>query len=439
MIEDYLKTYADSQPDKLAVITPELTLTYRQLYQRVLDKVTAFSGMKHKAIVFPTTQDEDFLITYFAIHLAGAVAVPLERNLPEGRRKQIIDELEGKTFPAEAADILFTTGTTGLSKGVIISHSTIEAEAENLDLAQKFSSDLLFFICGPLNHIGCLSKIYPVLREGATLYILKGMKDINAFFKALDYPVTKIATFLVPANIRILTTFSSKKLSQYADKIDFIETGAAPMMHADMEKICRILPHSRLYNTYASTETGIIATFNYNCNGPHRCEEGCLGKPMKNSSFEITNKGTIACHGDTLMLGYVGEGNNVGNILHDGTVYTSDLGRIDEEGMIHMLGREDDVINTGGLKVAPTEVESYALEIPEIADCICIAACHPLLGTVPKLLVKMKEGEKLNKKKTALYLSTKLERYKVPVYYEQVESVNRTYNGKLDRKSYRTT
>ena len=96
---------------------------------------------------------------------------------------------------------------------------------------------------------------------GATLYIIDGMRDMNAVFGALDYPATKMATFFVPASVRMLTQFSAERLASYAEKIDFIECGGAPLPHADMLELCRLLPKTRLYNTYASTETGIISTF----------------------------------------------------------------------------------------------------------------------------------------------------------------------------------
>jgi acyl-coenzyme A synthetase/AMP-(fatty) acid ligase len=316
----------------------------------------------------------------------------------------------------------------------MISHRTIIADADNLIQGQGFSHDLVFIINGPLNHIGSLSKIFPVIMQGATLYIIEGMKDINLFFHALDYPAQKMATFFVPANVRILTQFSAEKLASYAEKIDFIECGGAPLPHADMLELCRLLPHTRLYNTYASTETGIISTYNYN---DGRCIAGCLGSPMPHSRIIITPEGHISCQGDTLMSGYIGEPELTATVLHDETVYMADLGQIDDEGMLHIGGRQGDVINAGGYKVAPTEVEDAALLMPEVKDCICISAQHPITGNALKLLVVMVDNEPLNKRKLALHLKDHLEIYKVPMLYEQVEKIERTYNGKLNRKFYR--
>ena len=434
-LEDYLERNARLYPQKTAVVCGESVCTYEALYKLVLERTEALKGQYQAGQIvclraFPTI---DYLVEYFALHKAGCVAAPLERDMPEATYQEIAERLGSYSTPEGTADILYTTGTTGQSKGVMISHRTIMADAENLIDGQGFSHELAFVVNGPLNHIGSLSKIYPVIVLGATLIIVDGLKDMNKFFAAFDYPAEKMATFLVPASIRMLIQFSSEQLAKVADKMDFIETGAAAIAQADMEKLCELLPKTRLYNTYASTETGIIATYNYN-NG--KCIAGCLGRPMKHSRLFITEGGLIACQGDTLMSGYVGDPERTATILRDETVYTSDIGIIDEEGLLHLKGREDDVINVGGFKVAPTEVEDAAMAFDRLKDCICISTDHPITGRALKLLVVMNDGELLNKRQLALHLKERLEPYKVPMLYEQVEKVARTFNGKLDRKYY---
>ena len=430
-LEDYLRQHAEETPDRTAVICDGETISYAALYQRV--QARAATLPQGQVVVFRSSQTVDFLVTYFAIHLAGSVAAPLERDTPEPLFQEITASLTGSELPPGSADILYTTGTTGRSKGVIISHRTILADAENLIAGQGFSRDLVFIINGPLNHIGSLSKLFPVVMLGATLYILNGMRDLNAFFDALDYPAPKIATFFVPATIRMLLQFAPERLASYADKLDFIESGAAPLAHADMLRLCELLPHTRLYNTYASTETGIIATYNFN---DGQCLQGCLGRPMPHSRLVITSEGLIACQGDTLMTGYVNDPELTATILHDDTIFTADMGHIDEEGRLRLEGRQGDVINVGGYKVAPTEVEDAALSLPQVNDCICIAVDHPLTGQALKLLVVTPEGQPFDKRQIARALRAQLETYKVPLLYEQVEKIQRTYNGKINRKFY---
>ena len=237
----------------------------------------------------------------------------------------------------------------------------------------------------------------------------------------------------MPATIRMILQFAPDRLASYADRLDFIESGAAPLPQADMLRLCELLPTTRLYNTYASTETGIIATYNYN---DGRCMANCLGRPMPHSRVLITPEGLIACQGDTLMSGYVGDPELTATVLRDDTIFTSDIGTLDEEGMLHLSGRASDVINVGGFKVSPIEVEEVAMSSPLVSDCICISASHPVTGHALKLLVVTPPGQTLDKRTLARFLADRLEPYKVPMLYEQVDTIARTYNGKLDRKHY---
>lgn len=433
-LEDYLAQDARLYPHKTAVVCGDETCSYQELYARVKARSADFIEKKSKVLPFRASQNIDFIVNYCAIHLAGAIAAPLERDIPQKHIDELAEKVTSQIVPDGIADVLYTTGTTGQSKGVMISHHAIIADAENLIAGQGFCHELTFIINSPLNHIGSLSKLYPVMILGATLYIIDGMRDMSQFFRALDYPAGKIATFFVPASVRMLLQLGSKQLALYAEKLDFIECGGAPLAHADMLSLCRLLPNTRLYNTYASTETGIISTYNYNDNC---CLAGCLGTPLPHSRIIITPDGHIACQGDTLMSGYLGEPELTSTVLRNNTVYMSDLGHIDSEGMLHIEGRQDDVINVGGYKVAPTEVEDAAMTMTEIKDCICISVSHPITGNALKLLVVTASGHPIDKRHLALFLKSRLETYKVPQFYEQVNTIERTYNGKLNRKFYR--
>ena len=399
-ILDYVYRWANECPDKPAIISRDGVISYRELYARMKDN-------QHPT---PDTQ----------------LPIPLL----------------GESWESDFC--LYTTGTTGKSKGVVISQKAVISNSENLIAGQGFTHDLVFVIAGSMEHLGCWSKIFPVLMLGATIYVIEdGMKDIDGFFKAFELPLEKyslpsnikFATFLVPSNIRILLQFASDRLEALSDRMDFLETGAAPMPHSDMLTLCKILPNTRLYNTYASTEMGIVSTYNYN---DGECIAGCLGHALPHSQFLITPEGRIACKGDTLMTGYKDEPELTRSVLHDDTLFTADNGYIDEQGRLHILGRDDDTINTGGFKVAPSEVEDVALSMPDIDDCICISQPHPVLGNALALLVVLRNGAKLDKRAIALHLSKKLKRYQIPLTYKEVDKIQRTFNGKLNRKYYKS-
>jgi len=161
-----------------------------------------------------------------------------------------------------------------------------------------------------------------------------------------------------------------------------------------------------------------------------------VGRAMRHSQFFITSDGHVACKGLTLMKGYWEDEEATRSVLQDGVVTTADLGLIDDEGRLRLQGRGDDTINVGGYKVAPSEVEDVALAFHGVKDCICIPAEHPVMGTVVKLIVVPHAD--YDKKRLILFLKEKLEAYKVPLLYEESTVIRRTFNGKIDRKSYVT-
>lgn len=231
-IEDFIRLNAERHPHKTAVADGDREYSYAEFWRMIGERTDAMDRTSAETVlVFRSAQSVDFLVKYFAAHLAGKIAAPLEKDTPEttvDTIKECFAELgagNGNCAPDNVADILFTTGTTGRSKGVMITHEAIIADAENLIEAQGYTPDLTFVISGPLNHIGSLSKLYPVFRLGGTVTVTAGMKDINALFRAMEMANGKVATFLVPASIRMLMQFGENKLRELAGKIDFIETG----------------------------------------------------------------------------------------------------------------------------------------------------------------------------------------------------------------------
>lgn len=437
-LEESIYHHSLIAPNKVAAVCKNESITYSELWKSIIscaETLKSENVLPNRPYVFRSLQDINFVIKYCAIHYIGAIAVPLESNVNDENFNQIYNEVNSCEFAEDIVDILYTTGTTGKSKGVMLSETALVSCADNFIADLGFTSDLLFIISGPLSHIASLFKMHPVLTVGGTICILDGLKDINAFFDVFDLPFKKFATFLVPASIRLIMQFSYERLCSLADKIDFIETGAAPITQYDMKMLSEALPHSRLYNTLGGTEIGAVCTYNFN-DGKYM--EGCIGRPMKNSIVEVTENGNIIVSGPTIMSGYVADKENTERVLKEGKIHGSDLGYIDENGLIHLKGRLGDVINVGGFKIDPTEVENAASSHPMVKDCICISATHPVIGTVLKLLIVLTEGYILDKKSIAVHIKSKLDSHKVPTYYEATDTIKRTFNGKLDRKYYKT-
>ena len=484
---EYVSDYARNTPDKVAVISKGAETTYGELFRLVCGygKYLQDSDVKKgDIVVVRASQTLDYAVIYLGVHLAGGVISSLERSTSDEGMLSVARQLNARVlitdktelageYPAvylnrkgvlesalsqdiadyeysfpdleDSADILFTTGTTGASKGVELSHKALVATAENLIYGCGYKADTVLVVPGPLNHANAIRKFFTSMVNGSTICILNGMMNLKNFFDALDYPNGTVACCLPPSAIRTVFQLTQDKLGQYADKIDFIESATAPLPEPDKQKLCELLPNTRLYNNYGSSESASVCMYDYN---KYPGMAGCVGKAMPNSRIVIVDDGRdiiesskermglLACIGDVNMKGYVNEPELTREVLIDGVVYTNDIGYIDENGFIFVSGRKGDVINVGGFKVAPTEVESAALEFEGVEDCICIPVDDNLSGKAVKLLVVFKQEEEFSVKDMKKYLASRLEGYKVPTHYELVDHVERTYNGKLNRKFY---
>lgn len=483
-IIEQIVTRAALHPEKAAILTPDDCISYGEMCRLINGYASCLKAKgvgRGDVVLTRASQTIEFVILYFAVHLAGAVVCPMEENTPAaGMLKTaacvgarfVVDSAIDKTqafcvlprsvvkdarefangalnsFPRgnELADVLFTTGTTGKSKGVALTHETLSATAENLSAGCGYHEDTVMVAASPLNHAHAIRHLYTTLASGGTFCLLPGMTNLKKFYQALDYPCEKLSCWLPPSALHMLFMLSGDKLGEYADKLEFLEVSTQPLPEADKERLRRLLPKTRLLNCYGSSEFGVACMYDFQ-KYPERA--GCVGKATLNTTVSFVdearkyisatkeNPGLIACSGDSAMRGYVNEAELTRQVLSCDIVYTSDLGYQDEEGFVYVVGRQDDVINVGGLKVAPTEVEDAALGFAGIEDCVCVAKDHPISGRTPKLLVVMREGMNLNTKEIRDYLLTRLESYKVPTAFEQIDAVKRTYNGKIDRKAYR--
>lgn len=427
---EILTRLAEQYPDKLAVKSKDQSLTYTQLLEAVQHEAERLQTEENvqagRLYQFIASQDVKYLVRFFALHVIGAICVPVDT----------IQELADYS-DTRVSDILFTTGSTSKPKAVLLTFDAVMADAENLIEAHRYSDRLTFVICGPIHHFGSWSKVFPTLLSGGTIHILEGLKDMEALFAALESsPCT--GTFLVPSALRMIMQLNEERLVSLAHNIDFIETGAAPFAACDMERLRQLLPYTRLYNTYASTETGVVCTYPFHLPSaePDKaslveepCIEACVGPTMRHAHVNIDSEGRIVVEGRMIMSGY----------MHDpvqpAKIVTSDIGEFDEKGRLKIIGRISDFINVGGLKVAPAEVEAAALKLPLVKECICIPHAHPLMGQVPELLVVCEESE-YDRKAIIAHLKAELEPYKIPLFYRRVENIQKTYNGKLDRKFY---
>lgn len=427
--------HAKETPSRVAVIADDEKITYGELWKEVqgfAEFLRKQGFPKGSRITVKAAPSIWFAVSCFGIHLSGNVHVPMEKTIGSDGIINIADELAASMIVADAdlsdklegkqytcissgdvrsiarenyhdglefefptldmtCDIMFTTGTTGKSKGVMESHRAVVAVSENVQYGADIPKDNIYLVPAPINHASAIRKLYVSILTGTTVVLLDGFTDVKKFFDYVEkYKVTSI--LMPPAAVRMILLLAAKNLAKYSDQLHHIHTGSAAFPEADKDKLCEILPNTRLYFAYGSSEAGCVSMYDYSKN---RGLISCVGKPNKNANIFIVddnrnpiksskeNQGLIAISGGMVMQGYYNAPELTEGVLKDGVVYTNDIGYIDDEGYVYMLGRKGDVINIGGLKIAPTEVENVVLRYPDIADCACFAVEDRMGGVVP--------------------------------------------------------
>ena len=437
-------------------------------------------------LVFECTQDEMFLACSLACSLQGVIFVGVERRATADRLREVVRETkasmliirraksaaglfspdeedtpevmavneflalsEGKEAdyelpsPDRIHEILFSTGTTGKSKGVMLSNRANAANAENIISGTQMHKDAVELMPLPLNHAHGLRTAYAHLVNGSTCVIANGITLPRLILNMMEqYRVN--AMDLTPSAASMLLETAGEKLHALSDRIQYVEVGAAFLPESTKQALRECFPKSRLYNFYGSSESGRTCVLDFNI---VKDKPGCIGKPVPNATFAIMDPdngghlqtdrehtGLLACAGPMNMSGYWGEEGLTESVLKNGYVLTADLAYMDEEGYLYVLGRQDDVINYQGIKISPDEIESAAMQSGMLADCACVPVSDPLAGQVPKLCVVPAEGRQFSDEELLKYLREHIDANRMPRHIERIPEVPRTYNGKIQRK-----
>ena len=461
-------------PEKVAVIADDTTVTYRVFWNMIsaISVLLQRAGLKKgERVILEAGPTVEFLAFCYGIHLSEAVHVPVEKDIPEARINEIAAEIEPamifrgyhplaalgvglddlqntasdvSNFPSEEMlqEILYTTGTTGKSKGVMITHYGQMNMCESQNAVLSYSEDNVWLIPTPMNHAAGLRKTHMSMVRGSTVLIMDGFKDLKRFFQNMnDYHVTSV--YLPPAGVHYILTLAAKELAKFDEQLDFLYSSSSALPGGDKEKLIQYLPHVRMFDAYGGSEVGAVVYIDYN----HvRKGAGCVGKPNPGVDVFIVDEeyrpisatrdepGIIAIRSNTVTAGYWHEPELTKRTIVDGVIYMSDLGYLDEDGYLYLVGRRDDVINVGGLKVSPTEVEDIALRFDPIAECVCIPYEQPGYGRCVKMLVKLKPDKTFDPESITQFLAERLEAYKIPKFIERIAEVPVTFNGKIDRK-----
>ncbi len=476
-IEEQIFHNSIQKSDHIALITPVEQVTYAQLWERCLLAATNVKrkyGLKQgDRIILSASANIEFIYAYFGIHIAGGVCVPIDTDTNETRFNLIkestkpvctmgaLHKVQGtetisfselltpcenvdayqQTNQTQLADVLFTTGTTGAPKGVALNHHNLAAAAQSINTFIKNTADDVELLALPVSHSFGLGRVRCVLSNGGTLVLLGTFASMKKFFGQMEqYQCTGFG--MVPAGWGYIKKMSGKKIGQFADQLRYVEIGSSFMSIEDKELLCELLPNTRICMHYGLTEASRSAFMEFHSEHDKLNTAGKASPNVDIKIFDAEGKeqpigteGEVCVKGEHVTCSYWNETpERFAKDFFNGYFRTGDAGCLDSDGYIHLKSRIKEMINVGGKKVSPMEVEDILKTIPGIEDCACVAMPDPegVMGELVKAFIVCKD-DSLTDSTILDALRPKLEVYKVPAAIERIDAIPKTASGKVQR------
>ncbi|HQC35691.1 MAG TPA: amino acid adenylation domain-containing protein [Bacillota bacterium] len=490
-ILDYLNNIVKRKPDKTAFSDGVNSLSFLQVYEqsRGVGSCLAKKGIYRKLVVVFMQKSPREVAAFFGVVAGGGFYVPIDEEMPAGRIQLILDnvrspliicdadtlgktqefELHGgetvlyedicrceaddaalaaiydKAIDTDPIYIVFTSGSTGIPKGVAACHRSVIDYIEQLSEVLGFSEDTVFGNQSPLYFDACLKELYPTLKFGATTYLIP-RKLFSLPVKLVEYlNEHKINTicWVVSAltMVSALGTFSVLK-PKHLHTIAF----GSEVFPIRQFKIWReALPKASFTNLYGPTETTGMCCYYRVTRDFEEGDSIPIGRPFDNREILLIDEdgkqaapgeeGEICIRGTALTLGYYNDPERTAavfvqnplNSAYPEFIYkTGDIGRFNAEGELVFISRKDYQIKHMGHRVELGEIEANVAMLSGIDICACV------YDDDRKKIVLFYAGASDEKELTA-ELKNRLPRYMLPTKLVKLNAMPFTPNGKIDR------
>jgi long-chain acyl-CoA synthetase len=436
-------------------------------------------------VALAITEDRPFewLISYMAVHKSGGVAVPLNTRLsgPEVaailRHADVTGLLASESLltahpdlpagiaitasvgsagstgaswrdfldtdasdighPIEAdhvADVMYTSGTTGAPKGVVVRHGGLSS----IDRVPTTWLGLGFITSSPFSTTSGSLLMCGPMRGGLSGWFLPRF-DPHRWLHVVE-TARPVAGFLVPAMVQLLVAdpdFATADLSSLA----VVNIGSAPLPIDTLRRFAARLPKADVMNGYGMTEFGAVTATPMGDAGHHA---GSVGRPLPGVAVRIIGDdgaevpvgvvGQITVGGARHQRSYLNDPDGSRSTWAGGWLHSGDLGYLDADGFLWVVGRQKEIIIRGGHNIVPGEVEAVLFEHPDVADAAVAGIPHAVLGEDIAAWIVALPGSVPSVTAIREFLLTRLADYKVPRRITLVDALPRNEAGKV-RKS----
>jgi amino acid adenylation domain-containing protein len=487
---EYLEQIVDKVPDKTAYANEEMGYTFRQVYDysRSIGTYLSKKGYHNEPIVVFMGKHPREIVTFDGVIYSANYYVPIDEEMPRHRielifenlkprviicdnetckrlenlpfdgevllydemithlaENELLSKLRDRQLDTDPIYIVFTSGSTGVPKGVVACHRSVIDYVDTLSDILKVNSDTVFGIQVPLYVDACLKELYPTLKFGATAYIIP--KNLFSFpLQLVDFlNEHKINTVCwVVSALTMISSFGAleKTIPRYFHTVAF-GSEVFPIKQYNLWK--KHLPQARFINLYGPTEATGMSCY-YEVDREFTAEEMIpIGKPFPNKEIILLDEnnrrsepgaeGEICIRGTGLTLGYYNNPQKTAEVfvqnplnhVYPELIYrTGDIGKYNERGELMFVSRKDNQIKHMGHRIELGEIESAANQMDGIRS-----ACA-LFDQVKKKIILYYVGEPSNSQ-VVMYLKEKLPRFMIPNIMEGLQEMPLTSNGKINR------
>ena len=479
-VYEFLELSAEKYPNKIAITDDITSITYNELLKKskFVSKSIRDVIKCGQSVSLLSENSISFVITYFGILMAGGIVhiVPpnssdkqlqfqiekvkpviivcsetLVDKITRNQYKHILisdlinnnskinhDNIDDKFN--EVSSIIFTSGTTGTPKGVKLKHENIIFVTNNIIKIIGVRSDDVEINPLQLSHSFGLGCLHTTIAQGATSIIFRNSINLKEIIDAVT--INKATGFVgVPATFQKILLNYKQEFKEAGKNFHYLLTNSAPMPKDDIQEIIKLFPLTNFFTYYGLTEASRSTFLLFN-NDIRKIES--VGKPAPNVQLKIItdNDSTSNEHdvGEVLIKGpnvideYWADTVKEPKIK-DGWLATGDLGFLDNDGYLYLNGRKDDIINVGGEKVSPIEIELVIKQLDKIQDVGVIGVPDKTFGEIPVAFIVTEFNLETNE--ILGHCIKTLERYKIPQNFIFVDSVPKNESGKIERNALR--